>query len=116
MHRELSTDDVNVEGALFTTNKVGIVKSKFVIPPKMRMISPIPRRPSLIKPHDSDGNELDDSKYEIYKESDMNPLLQPCGGTKAGRVHFDAEAGSKTYVQWKTIHPDDLGNCTLKLA
>jgi hypothetical protein len=75
MHRGLSTDDVNVEGALFTTKKVGIVKSKFVIPPKMRMISPIPRRPSLIKPHDSDGNELDDSKYEIYKESDMNPLL-----------------------------------------
>lgn len=74
-HRELSTDDVNVEGALFTTSKVGIVKSKFVIPPKMRLISPISRRPSNVKPHDSDGNELDDSKYEKYKESDMNPLL-----------------------------------------
>jgi len=75
VHRELSTDDVNVEGALFTTAKVGIVKSKFVIPPKMRLISPIPRRPSNVKPHDTDGNELDDSKYEKYKESDMNPLL-----------------------------------------
>ena len=83
----------------------------------MRLISPIPRRPSTIKAKDSDGNYLDDtSKYEAYKESEMNPLLQPCGGTKAGRVHFDAEQGSKAYISWRTIHPDDLGNCSLKLA
>ena len=42
----------------------------------MRLISPIPRRPSTIKAKDSDGNYLDDtSKYEAYKESEMNPLL-----------------------------------------
>jgi len=48
-------------------------------------------------PKDADGNEIDDAgRYEPYTDADLNPALFPCGGAKAGRIHLDAEMGSKT--------------------
>lgn len=72
---------------------------------------------SRVKPKDSEGNELDDGdRYEEYSDADLNPLLNPCGGAKAGRIHMDAEMGSKTQIQFKTIHSDPLGNCTFRIG
>ena len=84
----------------------------------MKLISPMQRYPSRVVPKDSEGNLIYDTegRYESYKESDLNPGMAPCGGAKAGRVHFDADAGSKAYVMWRTIHPDLTGNCTIRLG
>jgi hypothetical protein len=83
----------------------------------MKLISPMQRYWSRVTPKDSAGNTLEnDGRYEEYKDSDLNPGLTPCGGAKAGRVHFDADAGSKSFVMWRTIHPDLNGNCTIKLG
>ena len=71
------------------------------------------RYTSHIKPKDSDGNEVD------VEETDpvfINPHSEPCGGMAAGRVHFDAEAGSKIFVAFKTVHPDSKSNCTVSLG
>jgi hypothetical protein len=70
-----------------------------------------------VTPKDSAGNVLyNDGRYEEYKESDLNPSMAPCGGAKEGRVHFDAETGSKAFIMWRTIHPDLTGNCTIRLG
>ena len=84
----------------------------------MKLISPMQRYWSRVTPKDSEGNTLYDSegRYQEYKESDLNPALAPCGGAKAGRVHFDADAGSKAFIMWRTIHPDLDGNCTIRLG
>jgi hypothetical protein len=83
----------------------------------MKLISPMQRYPSRVTPKDSQGNTLsDDGRYPEYKESDLNPSVAPCGGAKLGRVHFDADAGSKAFVMWRTIHPDLAGNCTIRLG
>ena len=82
----------------------------------MELISPIQRYIRRGPDLDENNSELDDSRYETYTEADLNPLLYPCGGAKAGRVHFDAEMGSKAYINWRTIHPDDNGMCTLRLG
>jgi hypothetical protein len=84
----------------------------------MKLISPMQRYWSRVTPKDSEGNVLYDSdnRYQEYKESDLNTALFPCGGAKAGRVHFDADAGSKAFVMWRTIHPDLAGNCTIRLG
>lgn len=60
----------------------------------MKLLSPMQRYKSRVIPKDQEGNELDDSGYEMYDEADANPLLAPCGGTKAYRVHFEADSGS----------------------
>jgi len=46
----------------------------------------------------------------------FNPHLEPCGGYRPGRVHFDAETNSKVFIAWKTMHPDIAGNCTIRLG
>lgn len=79
----------------------------------MRMMSPMQRYHSHIKPKDSEGNYVD---IEDDDDSTLNPHLEPCGGYKAGRVHFDAAVNSRVFVAWKTLHPDAAGNCTLKLG
>jgi len=73
---------------------------------------------SRVRPKDADGNpmDLDEEKYPPYDATDLNPLLEPCGGAKTGRVHFDAESGSKALIQWRTVHPDEQGNCTIRLG
>ena len=78
------------------------------------MVSPMQRYVSHIKAKDSDGNEIEVDDDE--DKPDLNPKLQPCGGFKAGRVHFDAEVSTKIFVAWKTVHPDVLGNCTIRLG
>ena len=83
----------------------------------MKLISPMQRYWSRVTPKDSQGNTLnDEGRYEEYKDSDLNPSHAPCGGAKAGRVHFDADAGSRAFIMWRTIHPDLSGNCTIKLG
>ena len=83
----------------------------------MQLISPMQRYISRVTPKDIDGNVIDDTgKYESYTEADLNPLLAPCGGAKAGRVHFDSESGSTALISWKVYHPDDQGNCTISLG
>lgn len=73
---------------------------------------------SRVKPKDSDGNEIDDEtdRYPFYDEADLNPHLQPCGGAKPGRAHFDAEAGSKAHIMWRVKSPDSNSNCTIRLG
>jgi hypothetical protein len=46
----------------------------------------------------------------------LNPNVRPCGGTKPGKIHFTAEMESKAFIAWKTVVPDDIGNCTIKLS
>lgn len=84
----------------------------------MKLISPMQRYWSRVTPKDSEGNTLYDSdgRYPEYSEKDLNPALAPCGGAKTGRVHFDAESGSKAFMFWRTIHPDLYGNCTIRLG
>ena len=82
----------------------------------MELISPIQRYIRRGPDLDENNEELDDTRYESYTEADLNPLLYPCGGAKAGRVHFDAEMSSKVYINWRTLHPDDKGMCTLRLG
>lgn len=75
------------------------------------------RWPSRVKPKDANGNEIEDGdKYEQYTESDMNNKIPPCGGTKANRVHFDGATGMRSFIYWKTMVPDDKGNCTMRLG
>jgi len=63
----------------------------------MKIVSPMQRYYSRVVPKDADGNEIDDAgRYEPYTDADLNPALFPCGGAKAGRIHLDAEMGSKT--------------------
>lgn len=66
----------------------------------MKLISPMQRYYSRVRPKDADGNvmDIDELKYPPYDPSDLNPLLEPCGGAKPGRVHFDAESGSKALI------------------
>jgi len=73
---------------------------------------------SRVVPKDADGNPMEDTdgRYEYYDESELNPMVAPCGGAKMGRVHFDADSGSKAYILWRTIHPDTHGNCTIRLS
>jgi len=73
---------------------------------------------SRVKAKDAEGNELpeDTERYPFYDESDLNPLIGPCGGAKPGRVHFDAEQGSVANVEWKVSHSDNLGNCSIRLG
>mgnify|MGYP000937757871 CR=1 FL=1 len=78
------------------------------------MISPMQRYISHVKPKDAEGNEIEPSEDEA--EAVQNPKLQPCGGFKSGRVHFDAEVSSKIFVAWKTVHPDVAGNCTIRIG
>lgn len=78
------------------------------------MVSPMQRFIPHSKPKDDNGNELE-GEEEIDLAS-LNPHLQPCGGFKPGKVHFDAEVSSKLFVAWKTLHPDISGNCTISLG
>ena len=72
---------------------------------------------SSLPAKDALGNELDDDgRYEEYSVADLNPIQAPWGGAKPGRVHFDAEMGSKTQIQFKTIHSDLNGNCTFRIG
>ena len=82
----------------------------------MELVSPMQRAPHKHVEKDETGGVLDDTKYEEYTEADLNPLAYPCGGAKAGRVHFDAEMGTKSFVSWKTLHADDAGTCILRLG
>jgi len=78
-------------------------------------MSPMQRYHSHVKPKDMAGSEVDNDP-ENDDDSGLNPHLEPCGGFKPGRVHFDAEVSSKVFVAWKTVHPDATGNCTLRLG
>ena len=78
----------------------------------MKLVSPM-QRSSSSKHYD---DEEEAAKYQSYTANDLNPNLRPCGGTKAGKIHFTAEMESKAFIAWKTIVPDETGNCTIKLS
>lgn len=83
----------------------------------MKLVSPMQRYWSSLPAKNALGEELeDDGRYEEYTDADLNPVEAPCGGAKAGRIHFDAEMGSKTQVQFKTVHSDKNGNCTFRIG
>ena len=72
------------------------------------------RYKSRVTPKDSNGNVIDTDDGD--DDSTPNPKVYPCGGQKSGRVHFDAESGTKAFIAWKTLHPDETGNCTIRLG
>jgi hypothetical protein len=80
----------------------------------MKLISPMQRYTSRVTPKDADGNAISTDDGE--EDTAVNPKTEPCGGQKSGRVHFDAESGSKAFIAWKTLHPDETGNCTIRLG
>jgi hypothetical protein len=80
----------------------------------MKLISPMQRYKSRVTPKDSNGNVIDTDDGD--DDSTPNPKVYPCGGQKSGRVHFDAESGTKAFIAWKTLHPDETGNCTIRLG
>ena len=82
----------------------------------MSLISPMGRYITRKKIKDEDGNIIQDDSLEVVSESDTNPHLEPCGGFPRGRVHFDAEPGSRGMISWKTKYPDVNGNCTVRLG
>jgi hypothetical protein len=71
----------------------------------MKLMSPMGRYHTHLK-----IAELSDEVEEV------NQKVAPCGGKKRGFAHFDAEANSKVYVAFKTVHPDIDGNCTIRLG
>lgn len=53
------------------------------------------------------------------KRKDMNPSTlakRPCGGTKAGAVHFETTPGSRNLVSWKVTTPAPNGRCIIKVS
>lgn len=82
----------------------------------MSMISPMGRYITRKKIKDEEGNVIEDDSLEVVAETDTNPHLEPCGGFPRGRVHFDAEPGSKNMISWKVKFPDVGGNCTIRLG
>ena len=40
----------------------------------------------------------------------------PCGGTERGNTHFMASAGSRNYIQWKTLKSNENANCTVRIS
>lgn len=106
-----SKNKMKVGGGLYTTDKVANVKSLKGNHPTMRLVSPM-QRGSVSKHYDDD----DEGKYQSYTAMDLNPNLRPCGGTKPGKIHFTAEMESKAFIAWKTLVPDETGNCTIKLS
>ena len=77
----------------------------------IKLVSPM-ERSSYSKNYDDD----EEHKYQSYTANDLNPNMRPCGGTKPGKIHFTAEMESKAFIAWKTIVPDETGNCTIKLS
>jgi hypothetical protein len=106
-----SKNKMKVGGGLYTTDKVANVKSMKGNRPTMRLVSPM-QRSTVSKHYDDD----DEGKYGSYTLADLNPNLRPCGGTKPGKIHFTAEMESKAFIAWKTMVPDETGNCTIKLS
>lgn len=41
---------------------------------------------------------------------------QPCGGTLKGPIHFMAAAGSRNFINWKTVKAHKSSNCTVSLS
>ena len=82
----------------------------------MYLTSPIQRYIPRIPPTDDEGNPRENEKFESYTADDLNPKLFPCGGAKQSWVHFDAEMGSKSFINWKTVHSDEFGICTIRLG
>lgn len=108
---EKKDNKMKIGGGLYTTDKVANVKSMKGNRPTMKLVSPM-QRSSVSKKYDDD----DEGKYQQYTLADLNPNIRPCGGTKPGKIHFTAEMESKAFVAWKTIVPDETGNCTIKLS
>jgi hypothetical protein len=81
----------------------------------MKLMSPMQRYISKVKVKDEDGNIIDNGDIDDQIEN-LNPHMQPCGGTLRGRSHLMSDVGSKHTVTWKTIHPDPQGNCTIRLG
>lgn len=108
---EKKDNKMKIGGGLYTTDKVANVKSMKGNRPTMKLVSPM-QRSSVSKKYDDD----DEGKYQQYTLADLNPNLRPCGGTKPGKIHFTAEMESKAFVAWKTVVPDETGNCTIKLS
>lgn len=51
------------------------------------------------------------------KDVDMNRLaLRPCGGTKAGPVHYETTPGSRNLVAWKIHTPSPNGRCIIRVS
>lgn len=105
-----SNKKMALEGGLYTTDKVKVIKSN-KNRPSVRLISPM-QRSTVSKSYEGEDAE----KYGSYTASDLNPFLRPCGGTKPGKVHFTAEMESKAFIAWSTKVPDETGNCTIKLS
>jgi len=108
---EKKDNKMKIGGGLYTTDKVANVKSMKGNRPTMKLVSPM-QRSSVSKKYDDD----DEGKYQQYTLADLNPNIRPCGGTKPGKIHFTAEMESKAFVAWKTVVPDETGNCTIKLS
>jgi hypothetical protein len=108
---EKKDNKMKIGGGLYTTDKVANVKSMKGNRPTMKLVSPM-QRSSVSKKYDDD----DEGKYQQYTLADLNPNIRPSGGTKPGKIHFTAEMESKAFVAWKTVVPDETGNCTIKLS
>lgn len=40
----------------------------------------------------------------------------PCGGTERGYLHYMTQAGSRNYLQWKTLKSHKSANCTVSIS
>ena len=41
---------------------------------------------------------------------------QPCGAAEKGPTHYLARAGSKNFIQWRTVKASPNANCTVRLG
>ena len=40
----------------------------------------------------------------------------PCGGVERGHIHYLSQAGSRNYIQWKTLKSHQFANCTVRIS
>ena len=51
------------------------------------------------------------------KDVDMNRLaVKPCGGTRAGAVHYETTPGSRNMVAWKIHTAAPNGRCRISVS
>jgi len=51
------------------------------------------------------------------KDVSLNTLAKrPCGGTKAGPIHYETTPGSRNLIAWKVQTPAANGHCTIKVS
>ncbi len=40
----------------------------------------------------------------------------PCGGIERQPLHYMTQAGSRNYIQWKTVKSHKTSNCTVSIS